>query len=86
VNASGDGSGVTTVEQYTASALLRVSAEDGGIQCSDVGQYECIAGTRHQPGDIVNVTVSVAIEGKLKKFASKTLNNNINGLVEMSKM
>ena len=66
VNASGDGSGGTVKLEYTASALLQVSIEDGkGIQCSDVGQYECIAGISHQPGDIVNVTVSLTKEGKL---------------------
>lgn len=77
VNASGDGSGGTVKLEYTASALLQVSVEDGkGIQCSDVGQYECIAGISHQSGDIVNVTVSLAKEGKLKNNASKSLNNH----------
>ena len=66
VNASGDESGDDgAAEKYTALALLQVSAEDGGVQCSHVGQYECIAGVRHQAGSIVNVTVSVAIAGKL---------------------
>ena len=67
-SAAGDGSTSGEVtEQYTASALLRVSAEDGGIQCSDVGQYECIAGSSPQAGGIINITVSVAIAGKLNK-------------------
>ena len=71
VNASGDGSGGTIKLEYTASALLQVNAEDGqGIQCSDVGQYECIAGINHQPGNIINVTVSLTKEGKLKMLAN----------------
>ena len=71
VNASGDGSG-DIIEQYTASALLQVSAEDGGIQCSDIGQYECIAGILSpQAGGIINVTVSVAIAGKLKLMLAR---------------
>ena len=66
VNTSGDGSGGTVKLEYTASALLQVIVKDGkGIQCSDVGQYECIAGISHQRGNIVNVTVSLAKEGKL---------------------
>ena len=74
---SGDGSGGTIIPEYTASALLQVIVEDGrGIQCSDVGQYECIAGISNQPGDIVNVTVSLVKKGKLKDNASKSLNNH----------
>ena len=67
-NASGAGSGGTVKPEYmyTASALLQVNVKDGkGIQCSDVGQYECIAGINHQRGDIVNVAVSLAKEGKI---------------------
>ena len=69
VNASGDGSSDHNSIQYTVSALLQVSAEDGGIQCSDVGQYECVAGIGHQAGDTdtVNVTVSVAIAGRTNR-------------------
>lgn len=69
VNASGDGSSDHDSIQYTVSALLQVSAEDGGIQCSDVGQYECVAGIGHQAGDTgtVNVTVSVAVAGRTNR-------------------
>lgn len=68
-SASGDESGSTSDEPYTVSVLLQVRAEDGGLQCSDAGQYECIAGVTSpglQAGSTISVNISVATAGKLR--------------------
>ena len=40
---SGEG---RTDEQFTVGAFLQVTAQDGGIQCHDAGQFECVARNR----------------------------------------
>ena len=67
-SSNGSASGVESGdEQYNiVSALLQVNAEDGGIQCSDAGQYECIAGVSTLQAGTISVNVSVAVAGKLR--------------------
>lgn len=58
--ASGDGS---TDVDYTVTALLQSSMEDGGINCSDAGQYECSAGV-HPKESSISISVTVTITGE----------------------
>ena len=62
-SASGSGSsyysGGSASGQHEVSAFLQVSDQDGGIQCSDAGQYECVAGVDTRTESIsINVTVT----------------------------
>ena len=64
VGSGGSGSG--TDELVTVSVLLDVTDEDGGIQCSDAGQYECIAGF-NEP-QIEAIGINITIEGEKLKY------------------
>ena len=56
--ASGDG------ELFTVLALLQVSAEEGGIQCSDAGQYECVAGLNPEAGAVRTISANITVIGE----------------------
>ena len=59
---SGSGSGNGKI--FTKSALLEASIEDGGIKCSDAGQYECTAGLDKQLVT-VSIDINITIMGEL---------------------
>ena len=62
----GSGSGGSGAdEQFTVSALLQVRAHEGGIQLSDAGQYECVAGFDPQAGVVSSITVNVTVTGEI---------------------
>ena len=58
-----EGSGAD--ERFTVSALLQVRAHERGIQLSDAGQYECVAGFDPQAGVVSSITVNVTVTGEI---------------------
>ena len=57
-SASGDG------VLFTVLALLQVSVEEGGIQCSDAGQYECVAGLNPEAGAVRTISINITVIGE----------------------
>ena len=45
-------------------ALLQVSVQEGGIQCSDAGQYECVVGLNPEAGTVRSISVNITIIGE----------------------
>ena len=62
--ASGSGSASGDGVLFTVLALLQVSVEEGGIQCSDAGQYECVAGLNPEAGAVRTIRVNITVIGE----------------------
>lgn len=67
-SASGDGSASGCVSGsgvvFTKAALLEADLQkDGGIECSDAGQYECVAGL-YTELDIISLDINITVTGE----------------------
>ena len=62
---AGSGSEGMSNQEFTVSALLSVSSQEGGIQCPDAGQYLCVAGIGRQAEAVRNISIKISIKGKL---------------------
>ena len=62
---SGSGSGNDM--SFMVSVQLQVADEDGGIQCSDAGQYECAVGF-NMP-QVETITIQITIRGEFFMFS-----------------
>lgn len=56
---SGSGSGSGNDMPFMVSVHLRVTDEDGGIQCSDAGQYECAIGLNMPQVETIGIKITI---------------------------
>ena len=56
---SGSGSGSGNDMSFIVSVQLQVADNNGGIQCSDAGQYECVVGFNMPQVEAIGIKITI---------------------------